>query len=88
MNVMQLRRLIGTAEQGSFSEAARREGVSAQAVSKSLANLEEELGRCILMRAGRGVEPTPFGRALCDRARPVVEAFDDLSSSAVCPAEG
>ena len=44
MNTAALTYFLETCRCGSFSEAARAEGVSVQAVSKALIDLEEELG--------------------------------------------
>lgn len=65
MNLVQLRRLVDAVEQGSLSEAARRGGVSVQAV-----------------------KPTAFGRMLCSRAAPLLDAFDDLALFAAGPGGG
>jgi DNA-binding transcriptional LysR family regulator len=53
--------------EGNVARAARRLGLSASAMSRALARLREVTGDPLLVRAGRGLAPTP--RALELRAR-------------------
>ncbi|WP_455139198.1 LysR family transcriptional regulator [Thermophilibacter sp.] len=78
MNVKQLRYVCSIVELGSFSAAAASQGVSVQAVSKSMAELESKLGAPLFERLSGGVRPTPFCRALAGRARRVLDEWDDL----------
>lgn len=50
-------------EQGGITVAARRSGLSKSAVSKHIANLEDELGARLLSRSTRRVSPTEIGLA-------------------------
>ncbi|QOY61180.1 helix-turn-helix domain-containing protein [Thermophilibacter immobilis] len=79
MNVKQLRYVLATLSQGSFSAAATREGVSVQAVSKAVSELEREIGGALFERASSGVHATALGEALAARARAVVRGYDDLA---------
>src|SRR3546814_7367992 len=54
-------------ETRSFSEAARRLGVSKSAVSKQIARLEDRLGARLLNRTTRRISPTEVGAALFER---------------------
>jgi len=47
---------------GSLSAAAAELGVTAGAVSQHLIRCEEQLGRALFERTGRGLQPTAFGR--------------------------
>lgn len=85
MNIEQLRRFVDAVEQGSLSKAAKRGRVTVQAVSKSVCDLEREMGVQLLLRTCHGVEPTPFGSHLCAKARPVLEAFDGLRALGARP---
>ena len=76
MNIRQLEFFCSAARSGSFSVAARERGVSVQAVSKSIHELEEEVGGQLFVRAGRGMSLTPLGRTLLDPALKAVESFD------------
>ena len=51
-------------ETNSFSEAARRLGLSKSAVSKQIARLEDKLGARLLNRTTRRISPTEVGAAL------------------------
>lgn len=55
--------------EGSIAGAARRLGLSESAMSRTLARLREATGDPLLVRAGRGMTPTPRADALRDRAR-------------------
>ena len=55
--------------EGSVAGAARRLGLSESAMSRTLARLREATGDPLLVRAGRGMKPTPRADALRDRAR-------------------
>ena len=78
MNIRQLEFFCSAAHSGSFSVAAREKGVSVQAVSKSIHELEEEVGGQLFVRAGRGMSLTPLGRTLLDPALKAVESFDSV----------
>jgi DNA-binding transcriptional LysR family regulator len=67
--------LMTVAEQGSMGKAAERLNVSQPSVSKSVADLEYQLGVRLLDRTPRGVETTAYGRALLTRS---MGAFDEL----------
>jgi len=61
--------------EGSVARAARRLGLSASAMSRALARLREATGDPLLVRAGRGLVPTPRALALREPvARLVQEA--------------
>ena len=53
--------------EGSVTGAARRLGLSASAMSRTLARLRVVTGDALLVRAGRGLVPTPHASALRDR---------------------
>lgn len=82
MNVRQLQYFYLAACYGSFSEAARVEGVTVQAVSKAIIDLEEELGSPLFFREGRTVLLTPFGKNLVGPAREAVSSFDAFARAA------
>lgn len=60
-------------DNGGFTGAARKLGVSKSAVSKHVAALEARLGARLLDRTTRRVSPTEIGLAYYDRARQVLE---------------
>lgn len=71
-----LRRLeyfVAVAEAGSFSKAAAVLVMSQPALSQQVAALELETGQRLLVRNGRGAEPTEAGLALLLHARGIFE---------------
>ena len=82
MNIRQLQYFYLAACYGSFSEAARAEDVSVQAVSKAIIELEEELGRSLFFREGRSISLTGFGKAMVGPAREAVASFDAVGRAA------
>jgi DNA-binding transcriptional LysR family regulator len=65
---------------GSFSSAARHLGVRAAAVSKSVAELEAQLGLRLFDRSTRSLAPTEEGRRLLERLGPALQEIDDALS--------
>ncbi len=59
-------------DQGGFTDAARKLGISKSAVSKHVSSLELRLGARLLNRTTRRVSPTEIGLAYYDRARRVL----------------
>ena len=64
MDTRQLAAFCVVVERKSFSQAAERLGVTQPAVSLQVRSLEKRLGRQLLDRSGRRVEPTEAGLAL------------------------
>lgn len=73
MKLSQLRNLIAVIDAGGVRQAARNLNVSQSAVTKSIKQLEDDLGIELLHRSAAGVAPTAAGEALLARAR-VIEA--------------
>ena len=59
-----LNHVVAAAQQGSFTAAARVVGVTQSAITKSIAELERQLGYLIFHRTSRGALLTDQGRAL------------------------
>lgn len=59
-------------DQGGFTVAAKKMGISKSAVSKHISSLEARLGARLLNRTTRRVNPTEIGLAYYDRARRVL----------------
>ncbi|WVT71846.1 LysR family transcriptional regulator [Sinorhizobium chiapasense] len=62
--------------EGSVARAARRLQLSPSAMSRALARLREATGDPLLVRAGRGLVPTPRALELRGRVGPLVEAAE------------
>jgi DNA-binding transcriptional LysR family regulator len=69
------------ADARSFTQGAKRMGVSGAQVSKLIARLEDRLGARLLNRTTRDVSLTDTGRAYLDRARALLEEFEALEGS-------
>jgi DNA-binding transcriptional LysR family regulator len=67
--------LMEVAQWGGMAKAARHLGISSPAISKTITEIERALGVPLLDRGPRGIEPTPYGRALIRRGTTV---FDEL----------
>ncbi|MBV6289236.1 LysR family transcriptional regulator [Pseudomonas aegrilactucae] len=65
-------------DEGSVVGAARRMNLSPAAMSRTLGRIREAVGDPILVRAGRGLVPTPRAQALRDQVRIVVEQATQL----------
>lgn len=76
------RAFLVTAEEGSLSAAARALGMTQPTLGRQVTALEEELGVALFERVGRGLVPTPSGRALLDHARAMAEAAERVSRAA------
>lgn len=59
-------------DQGGFTDAAQKMGLSKSAISKHVSSLETRLGAQLLHRTTRRVGPTDIGLAYYDRARRVL----------------
>jgi DNA-binding transcriptional LysR family regulator len=62
--------------EGTVAGAARRLGLSASATSRTLARLRAATGDPLLVRAGRGMVPTPHATELHERVRDLELAPD------------
>lgn len=67
-------------DQGGFTEAARKMGISKSSVSKYVANLEDRLGAPLLDRSTRRVSPTDICLAYFDRVRHVLESAGEADA--------
>lgn len=72
-----LRTLVTGVELGSFGRAAERLGRSQSAVSLQMRRLEEQVGRTLLRKEGRGLVPTEAGELLLSYARRLLALNDE-----------
>jgi DNA-binding transcriptional LysR family regulator len=72
MKTRQLQTLVAIAERGTLMAAAEALCISQPAVTKSIKELETQLGVQLLVRSGAGVRLTPYGEVLVRRARTVI----------------
>lgn len=64
---------VTVARRGSFTRAAKELGVSTSAVSQTVRQLEERVGKALLTRTTRSVSLTDAGRRLHEQAAPGVQ---------------
>jgi len=73
-----LRTFVRAVSLGSLSAAARARGRSQPAVTAQMQALERSVGERLLVRAPRGVRPTPAGALLYARAQGLLREADEL----------
>jgi DNA-binding transcriptional LysR family regulator len=88
MDLYRLRSMVVLAEQRHFGRAARVLGMTQPALSKQVALVEDELGAPLFLRGRGGVEPTAVGRAVIERARPILTQMERLVLDAKRTARG
>ncbi|NUB46477.1 LysR family transcriptional regulator [Fertoebacter nigrum] len=68
MKLSHFRHVVAVSEQGSLRAAARHLNVEQSAISRSIRELENELGTPLFERHGRGAIPTKVGESFVNRA--------------------
>jgi DNA-binding transcriptional LysR family regulator len=68
MKLTQIRDVIAVAERGSFRGAARQLGIAQPAITRSIREIEHELGVALFERRARGIILTPMGETFLHRA--------------------
>ena len=72
---------VRVVEEGGFTKAARRIGISPALASKYVGQLEERLGVRLLNRTTRRLSPTEVGQAYYSRCVPLLEDVEELEES-------
>ncbi|BCW87520.1 HTH-type transcriptional regulator PgrR [Alphaproteobacteria bacterium SO-S41] len=67
---------LAVADEGGFTSAAKKLGVSQSALSHALTRLETRLGLRLLTRTTRAVAPTEAGQRLIETLRPALDQID------------
>jgi DNA-binding transcriptional LysR family regulator len=88
MDTRQLAAFCAVVERKSFSQAAERLGISQPAVSLQIRSLEERLGRRLLDRSGRRVEPTEAGLRLYRTAQRLLALEEQILEEVGAEEEG
>lgn len=75
-----LQLFVRVVETGSFSQAARAEGVGQPTVSKQIATIEERLGAQLLRRTSRGLNLTAAGQDYYESAVRLLGEFEEAEA--------
>lgn len=83
-----LRLFVAVCDHGNMARAAEREHIEPSAVSKRIAQLEQDLGTPLLQRVRRGVRPTAAGITVLEHARNVLFTLERIVHDAAGFASG
>ncbi|MDT8915304.1 LysR family transcriptional regulator [Amycolatopsis sp. PS_44_ISF1] len=78
VEIRQLRHFLALVEEGSFTQAARREFIVQSGLSSSIRALEQDLGVALYVKGTRPLRLTAEGRALIPAAREALRGFDSV----------
>ncbi|MCC1497649.1 LysR family transcriptional regulator [Alcanivorax sp. 1008] len=81
MDTHSLQVFISVADTGSFTGAGEQLFLTQPAISKRIAQLEEQLGARLFDRIGRQIHLTEAGQALLPKARAVLREMEDIRRS-------
>jgi DNA-binding transcriptional LysR family regulator len=79
ITLRQFRYFIAVAESGSVAAASRMLNIAQSAVTKSMQELEDELGARLFERSSRGMQLTPRGHRFLASARRVIASVADAT---------
>ena len=82
MNAAKLKHIVAVDQFGSISAAARALGLTQSTVSRSLADIENDVGYALFDRRARDVVATERGRPFINRAARIISDLDQLSEDA------
>ncbi|MFF8283051.1 LysR family transcriptional regulator [Streptomyces albus] len=78
LEVRHLRALCAIADTGSVHKAARQLGMTQPSLTTQLRRIEQAVGGQLFTRERTGSRPTPLGRTVLTRARPIVAQMTEL----------
>jgi len=73
---------VRVVDSGSFSAAARQIRIGQPAISKTVSQLEHQLGVSLLVRSSRGLSPTEAGQNYYERAKRCIEEANEAELAA------
>jgi DNA-binding transcriptional LysR family regulator len=73
-----LRVFVAVAESGSFSKAAAKVHLAVAAISRRVADLEDDVGAALFSRHARGVELTAAGQSMLQHAREILFGIERM----------
>ncbi|MFI9724163.1 LysR family transcriptional regulator [Streptomyces sp. NPDC052396] len=84
----ELRVIVAVAQEGSFSAAGKRLGLTQSAVSHCIRTVERKVGAVLFDRGRHGARPTPAGERVAAHARGVLRLLEVMRTDAVAAASG
>lgn len=75
-----LKNFVETAKASTMAAASRQLGITQPSLSESIKRLEEDLNTALFYRSRMGINLTPSGRELLDKAKAVLSKLDELHS--------
>ncbi|MBR1177042.1 LysR family transcriptional regulator [Bradyrhizobium sp. KB893862 SZCCT0404] len=81
IDLQQLKFLVAASDSGSLRRAADLHSVGHSVISRSIAQLERQIGAVLLERSSGGVKATLAGRSVLRIARIILEQIDTLSTT-------
>jgi len=76
MDINSLNLFLEVMHHNSFTDVANQHGIAPSSVSRTIANLEKELGFRLFQRSTRRLEPTEAGMIYFERISPVIEQLE------------
>ena len=83
VNLRRLGQLVVLSEELNFHRTAERLHMTQPALSRSIRQLEQEIGSALVVRTTRHVHLTELGRRLVEQVSPLLEQLDDVVNDAV-----
>jgi DNA-binding transcriptional LysR family regulator len=80
LDLTTLRLFVSVCETGNIARAGERANIVGSAISKRLAQLEDQVGTALLVRKRHGVEPTAAGHTLLEHARAMLDSAARIES--------
>ncbi|OEU70407.1 MAG: LysR family transcriptional regulator [Desulfovibrio sp. S3730MH75] len=82
MELYQIKTFVVVAEAGNLTRAAKILYASQSTISLHIKSLEKELDVCLFLRTPKGMELTPEGEALRERAQDILDSVEKMESVA------
>lgn len=82
MELYQIKTFVVVAEEGNITRAAKRLHASQSTISLHIKSLEEEFEVRLFLRTPKGMQPTPEGELLLEKARDVLDCVEKFETEA------
>ncbi|WP_419781340.1 LysR family transcriptional regulator [Maridesulfovibrio sp.] len=82
MELYQIKTFVAVAEEGNMTRAAKRLHASQSTISLHIKSLEEEFDLRLFLRTPKGMETTPEGKQLLEKARDLLDCVEKFESEA------